>query len=81
MISFELAPVPLSLFDDSGRMIANKKSDFMEYLETLMNPYLILNALSDIDCANFDRRDIIQMLKPVSSIIKPTFCDLAHILD
>ena len=78
VMSFENAPVPLSLFDDSGKMIANKKSDFMEKLETLINPNLILKELSDIDCVIFDGMAIIQMLKPVSSIIKPTFCDLAH---
>ena len=34
VMSFEKAPAPLSLFDDSCKMIANKKSDFMEKLET-----------------------------------------------
>ena len=50
----------------------------MEKLETLINPNLILKELSDIDCVIFDGMAIIQMSKPVSSIIKPTFCDLAH---
>ena len=58
-------------------MIANKKTDFMEKLETLIKFYLILKESSDIDCVIFDWTAIIQMFKPVSSIIKPTFCDLA----
>ena len=31
-------------------MIADKKSDFMEKLETLISPNLILKELSDKDC-------------------------------
>ena len=77
-MSLEYAPVPLSLFDKNGKMIAYKKSDFMEKLETLINPHLFLNEFSDIDCVIFDGMAIIQMLKPVSLNIKPTFCDLAH---
>ena len=78
VMSFENAPAPLSLFDDSGKMIANKKSDFMEKHGTLISPNLILKELSAIDCVIFDGMAIIQMLKPVSSLIKPTFRDLAH---
>ena len=78
VMSFENAPVPLSLFDDSGKMIANKKSDFMEKLETLISPNLILKALSGVDCIIFDGMAVIQMLKPVTSLVKPTFSDLAN---
>ena len=68
----------LSLFDDNGKMIANKTSDFIEKLETLISLKLILKELSGIDCAIFDGMTIFKMLKHVSSVIKPTFFDLAH---
>lgn len=29
VMSFENAPVPFSLFEESGKMVANKKSDFL----------------------------------------------------
>ena len=44
VMSFENAPVPLSLFDDNGKMVANKKSDFMKSSSS----YLILPLLLKI---------------------------------
>ena len=58
-MSFENVPFQLSLFDDSGKMIANKKTDCMEKLETLINPNLILKELIDIDYHSDDKACVI----------------------
>ena len=79
VMSFENAPVPLSLFDDNGKMVANKKSDFMEKLEFLLDPTLIVKDIDAVDAIIFDGMAVIQMLKPVVSPVKTTYSDLASI--
>jgi hypothetical protein len=69
VLSFENAPVPLSLFTDDGLFMSTKKSDFLEKLENLITPNNDeFNASSIADCFIFDAMAVVQMLQPQSGI-------------
>ena len=60
-------------------MIANRRPDFIEKLQTLISQNLILKTLNGIDCiTDFDGMAVIQIVNPVTSLVKPTFNDLAN---
>ena len=71
-MSFENAPVPLSLFNDDGGFVSTKKSDFMQKLEKKISQDILTSVE---DCLLIDRLAVIQMLKPVTS--KLTYRDMA----
>ena len=56
-----------------------QKSDFMEKLNTLIHPSLIVKEVAEINCVIFDGMAIKQMLKRTPSTLKPTFSDLANL--
>lgn len=79
VVSFENAPVPLSMFTDDGSMCVTKKSDFMQKLEVLAGPEHIIrdgSEISNIDCIVFDGMAIVQMLQPKSA--KSTYQQMAE---
>lgn len=77
VLSFENAPVPLSLFHDDGTMTSTKKSDFLEKLENLVGPENIPRSAQDVDCVVFDGMAIVQMLQPPTGS-KPTYQQMAE---
>lgn len=54
VMSFENAPVRLSPFDDNRKMVAYRKSDFMEKPEFLLDPTLIVKDIDTADAIIFD---------------------------
>lgn len=69
VLSFENAPVPLSLFTDDGSFMSCKKSDFLEKLESLLdsNSYS-MTASSPVDCYVYDAMAVVQMIQPQSGV-------------
>ena len=66
VMSFENAPVPLSMFTDEGSMIKGTKSVFMQKLESLLDPVPLTN-IDTVDTVIFDGHAVIQSL-PVPAI-------------
>ena len=65
VLSFENAPVPLSLFSNNGTITSTKKSDFLEKLESLVpDDSLSFEASNMVDCFVFDAMAVVQMLTP-----------------
>ena len=67
VLSFENAPVPLSLFTEDGCMTACAKSDFMHKLEELI-PGDKVTAIPSCDAVVFDGHASIQMLGAPTSL-------------
>ena len=76
VLSFENAPVPLSIYHEDGSMISCVKSDFMHKLETLHEGKI--TSVQSPDCIIFDAMAIIQMLPTPSKPGKVTFLDMAE---
>ena len=76
VLSFENAPVPLSLFTEDGCMTACAKSDFMHKLEELI-PGDKVTAIPSCDAVVFDGHASIQMLGAPTSLGKISFKDMA----
>lgn len=66
VMSFENAPVLLSMFSDDGSMIKGTKSVFMQKLESLLDPVPLTN-IDTVDTVIFDGHAVIQSL-PVPAI-------------
>ena len=79
VLAFENATVPLSLFCDDGKMVSTKKSDFLDKLESLIEPETVLRTVKDVDSIVFDGMAIIQMLPVPTSAAKPTYDDMASL--
>lgn len=76
VMSFENAPVPLSLFSDDGAMVSCKKSDFMHKLEELLPEKI--TEIPPADAVLFDGHAIIQALQaPEKQVNMITFRDMA----
>ena len=77
VLSFENAPVPLSLFTDSGAMISSAKSQFLHRLEDIL-PGEKITEIGSADAMLFDGHAVIQSLPPPNSAVqKTTFRDMA----
>lgn len=78
VMSFENAPVPLSMFTDTGSMVSCAKSQFMHKLEEMI-PGDKITAIASCDAMVFDGHAIIQTLLPPShaTVQKPSFKDMA----
>lgn len=76
VLSFENAPVPLSLFTDEGCIMMTKKSDFLEKLEGLVRNETVPSVIEGVDCIVFDGMAIVQILQPPSGS-KPTYQQMA----
>ena len=75
VLSFENAPVPLSMFSDDGSMISCTKSDFMRKLESLLENKIV--SIQSADCIIFDAMATIQMLPLPTQTLKISFSDMA----
>ena len=76
VLSYENAPVPLSLFTEEGIMLSCVKSDFMHKLDDLV-PGDKISKINVCDAVIFDGHAVIQMLAPPSTSIKTTFKEMA----
>lgn len=77
VMSFENAPVPLSLFTEEGIMVSCKKSDYMHKLEELI-PGGRLTTVEACDVIIFDGHAIIHLLPAHTLLTKATFQDTAE---
>ena len=65
IMSFENSPVPLSIFTDDGSLMSTKKSDFLEKIESFIDPEsYTLSASSTVGCFLYDAMAVVQMLQP-----------------
>ena len=78
LMSFENAPVPLSIFKEDRTMIfAERKSDFVHKLEELVTePKKI--SMSGVDAMILDGNDVIQALPPTAENLSRTFKQMAE---
>ena len=67
VLSFENAPIPLSLFSEDGVMLSGTKSDFMHKLEGLLTDSST-HFIPDCDCIIFDGHAVIQMLQAPTAL-------------
>jgi hypothetical protein len=77
VLSFENAPVPLSLFAEDGTMLACAKSDFMHKLEELV-PGDKITTIQRCDALLFDGHASIQMLSGTATLGPMCFRDMAE---
>lgn len=77
MLSFENAPVPLSLFQEDGKMLSCVKSDFMHKVEEKLHCDKITNV-ELADAVIFDGPAIVQSLQPSSGTTQITFQNMAE---
>ncbi|XP_053373036.1 uncharacterized protein LOC123541526 [Mercenaria mercenaria] len=69
VMAFENAPVPLSLFTDSGEILSTKKADFMLKLEELVSEK-VTRSVGNVDCIIYDGMAVVQMLQTVYASLK-----------
>lgn len=77
MISFENSPVPISMFNDDGTMRSTQKADFMHKLEELLPNKAPTKLPLPAEAFIVDAMQVIQMLRPGSTIIPIIFKDMA----
>lgn len=78
LMSFENAPVPLSMFGESGAMLSGKKSDFMHKLEDLVSKE-IRDKVDIPACVIHDGHALIRKLPGPSELgDKVSFRDMAR---
>ena len=76
VLSFENAPVPLSIINDDGSMTTCVKSDFMHKLEGMYEDKV--TSIGSTDCIIFDAMAVIQMLPVPSKTVRETFVDMVE---
>ena len=76
VMSYENAPVPLSMFAEDGTMISTDKSQFMHKLEDLI-PNEKITEVTDVDAIIFDGHAVIHQLQMPPNMEKVHFKDMA----
>ena len=74
VMSFENAPVPLSIFTDDGEMISGKKEDFLHKMKGLVADK-VSDEIQPGHCLVIDGMTVVQMMQPSSP--KSSYGDMA----